>query len=196
MPLASWRSLVCVVPLVCLNLSVAYAPQYSTKLHYDDFASVFLLVAAMHGAVGVSGIVNWACKGARVPAIYAVIALIAVLLAGPETRSAIAYLVRVWPGDEERQLDQELAHYRRLPFEIGIAAQSVLGPYLSARQRYVSINPASLGLDMQRLKPGDKVLVTPIEADFTKLKRLLEETPGLARVHVSRVLSVYEVTGQ
>jgi uncharacterized membrane protein len=193
LPLASWRSLICAVPLIGLNLSVAYYPQFSTKLHYDDFASVFLLVAAMHGAVVVLRIVGSAFKGWQVTATYAVIAAIAVLLAGLEARSAVAYLFRAWPGDKERQLDQELAYYRSLPIDTGIAAESVLGPYLSERRRYVSIYSASRGLDMERLKPGDKVLITTIESGFTELERLLEETPGLTRVHVSSVLSVYEV---
>jgi hypothetical protein len=156
---------------------------------------VFLLVAAMHGTVVVLRAVSLAFKGWRVTAAYALIALGAVLLAGPETRSAIAYLSSAWPGDKERQLDQELADYRRLPIEIGIGAQSVLGPYLSARQRYVSIYPASRQLDMRRLKPGDKVLITPIEGNFAELERLLDETSGLTRIHVSPVLSVYEVEG-
>jgi uncharacterized membrane protein len=195
LPLASWRSLTCAVPLVGLNLSVAYAPQYSTNLHYDDFASVFLLVAAMHGAVVVLRALGRAFKGWQLTAAYAVVALGAILLARTETRSVIPYLISAWPGDKEHRLDQELADYRRLPIEIGIGAQSVLGPYLSARQRYVSIYPASRQLDMRRLEPGDKVLITPIEGNFAELERLLDENSGLRKIHVSPVLSVYEVEG-
>jgi uncharacterized membrane protein len=198
LPLASWRSLMCAVPLVALNLSVAYGSQFSSKYHYDDFVSVFLLVAAMHGAVVVLRVVGSVFKGWRAITAYGVMALVAVVLTRSETFSAISYLYWAWPDDRERQLHQELAQYRRLPIEIGIAAQSMLGPYLSTRQRYLSIDLVSKRLDMQRLKPGDKVLITPKGVDgveFAKLERLLEETAGLTRVHVSPVLRVYELQG-
>ncbi len=231
LPLLSWRSLMCAVPLIGLNLSVAYFPQFSMQFHYDDFASVFLLVAAMHGAVVALRAIGSASKGWRAFSLFVVIGLVALLLVQLASPSApifyllksrsddgerqldqrltdylrlvqlvrpsapIFYLLKFWPGDKEQQLHQDLAKYRRLPIETGIAAQSVLGPYLSARQRYVSIYAASQGLDMQRLKPGDMVLITPIDSRFAELKRLLEKTPGLTKVHVSSVLSVYQVTG-
>jgi uncharacterized membrane protein len=230
LPLASWRSLMCAVPLVGLNLSVAFAPQFSTRFHYDDFASVFLLVAAMHGAVVVLRVVDSAFKGWRAIAAYIFMALVALLLMEPVTRSAISslqrswfggmeqhrelaayrtlmalvlpepvngsaisYLQTSWPDDTERQLRRELAPYRSLPFEIGITAQQLLGPYLSARPRYAPLS-ASQGVDMRRLKPGDKLLITPMGDEFPELERLLETNAGLTRVHGSPVLHVYEVT--
>src|SRR5262249_39006797 len=160
----SWRSLMCALPLVSVNLSVVYAPQFSSSYHYDDFASVFLLVAAMHGTVAVLRAVDSAFKGRRLiayafivlfalllteptrnaisflqwswfgdkerpPELTAYRALVALLAPEPATFSAIAYLQRSWPGDNEWQLYQELAVYRSLPFEIGIAADQALGPY-------------------------------------------------------------------
>jgi hypothetical protein len=193
LPLASWRSLMCAVPLVGLNLSVAFVRQFSGQRHDDDFASVFLLVAAMHGAVVVVRAVGSVFRGRRAIAAYAVMALVAVVLTRSVTSSVISYLYLAWPRDYHRQLHQELAYYRRLPIEIGIAAQSGLGPYLSARQRYLSIDPDFPRLDMQRLRPGDKVLISP--NDYPELERLLEETAGLTRVHESPVLRVYEVEG-
>src|SRR5262249_13655689 len=151
------------VPLVGLNLSVAYYPQFSRGYHYDDFASVFLIVAAMHRAVVVLGAVGSAFNGWRAIATYvfmALAALMALLLPKPAPRSTISYLQSIWPASEERELYRELAAYRSLPFEIGIAAQRELGPYLSARPRYVSIHSASpegidtRRLDTRRLKPG------------------------------------------
>ena len=228
LPLASWRSLVCAVPLVGLNLSVAYYPQFSRCSHYDDFASVFLVVAAMHGAVVVLRAVGSAFKGWRAIATYIFLVLVALLLTEP-TASAIFSLQGSWfsyderqvqrkpavyrrladlllpepapcraisnlqwISNEERQLYRELAAYRSLPFEIGIAAQSVLGPYLSARPRYVPIFSAAKGVDTWRLKPGDKVIMTPIR-DSDGLERVLEGNPTLSRVFVSPVLHVYEV---
>src|SRR5262249_57741163 len=94
---------------------------------------------------------------------------------------------------QERELHRELAAYRGLAPEIGIAAQPELGPYLSTRPRYVSIYSAPGGHDNRRLKPGDKVLLTPIR-DFGGLERVLETNPTLTRVYVSPVLYVYEVT--
>src|SRR5262249_6576897 len=222
LPLASWRSLVCAAPLVSLNLSVAWLPQFSSELHYDDFASVFLLVAAMHGAAAVGS----ALKGRRV-ASYMFIALVAVLsteqathtaisslfgywfgdkerqviressayralvaLLSQENHSVIFHLQEDWPGDKERQLYRELTAYRSLPFEIGIAAQPELGPYLSERPRYVSMLQSE-GVDTRRLKPGDKVLMTPIR-HTVGLEHVLETNPSLTRVYVSPVLHVYE----
>jgi uncharacterized membrane protein len=218
LPLASWRSLMCAAPLVGLNISVAFPSQYSSSYQYDDFASVFLLVAAMHGTVVVLRGVGSAFKSQRCIAACVFIALIAIFSeqegrmpyrvftalfslepvprsATTDVRSAFSYLQRFWPSDNDRQLEQELAAYRNLPFEIGIAAQQTLGPYLSARKRYVSIYLASEGVDMRRLKPGDKILLTPIADafEFAALERLLENDAGLTRVHASRVLHVYEV---
>jgi len=213
LPLASWRSLVCAMPLVGLNLSVAYYPQFSSWYQYDDLASVFLIVAAMHGAVVVLRAVGSAFKGRHAIATYIFMALVALSLTEltastisfigswfghkdyrlVSPRSAISNFQWLWPGDKERQLYRELAAYRDLPFEIGIAAAPGLGPYLSARPRYVSIESASSeGIATQRLKPGDRVLATPIRDD-DGLEQVLDRDPKLTRVYVSPVLRVYEV---
>lgn len=192
LPLASWRCLVCAVPLVGLNLSVGYPAQFSRGWQYDDFASVFLVVAAMHGAVVALRAVGSAFEGRRAIATYIFMALVALLLTEPRA-SAISSLQRSWPGDEELQLYRELAAYRSLPFEIGIAAQQDLGPYLSSRPRYNPIHsPLTEEIDTRSLKPGDKVLVTPIR-DFDGLEQVLERDQRLTRVYVSPVLRVYEV---
>jgi hypothetical protein len=116
--------------------------------------------------------------------------LVALLLPDPPLRNALSYLQAIWPGDQEHQLFRELAAYRSLPFEIGIAASPVLGPYLSARPRYVSIQSASSeGIDTRRLKPGDRVLVTP----FDGLEQVVERDPTLTRVYATPRLRVYEV---
>ena len=112
LPLASWRSLVCAVPLVSLNLSVAYYPQFRCT-HYDDFASVFLVVAAMHGAVVVLRAVGSAFKGWRAIATYIFLVLVALLLTEP-TASAIFSLQGSWFSYDERQVQRKPAVYRRL----------------------------------------------------------------------------------
>jgi hypothetical protein len=50
-----------------------------------------------------------------------------------------------------------------------------------------------LSLDITRLKPGDKVLMTPIRDKKAEKERALDGNPGLVRVHTSPVLYVYEV---
>jgi hypothetical protein len=180
------------VPLIGLNLSVGYSAQFSRGWQYDDFASVFLVVAAMHGAVVALRVVGSAFEGRRAIATYIFMALVALLLTEPRA-SAISSLQRSWPGDKELQLYRALAAYRSLPFEIGIAAQQDLGPYLSARPRYNPIHsPFTEGIDTLSLKPGDRVLVTPIR-DFDGLEQALERDQRLTRVYVSPVLRVYEV---
>jgi uncharacterized membrane protein len=196
LPLASWRSLVCAAPLVGLNLSVAYSPQFSSQFQYDDLASVFLIVAAMHGAVVVLRAVGSTFKGRHAIATYIFMALVALLVTAPaasKITSLRRFLYENWPGAKERQLYRELATYRSLPFEIGIAAQQELGPYLSARPRYIAIESASSeAIATRRLKPGDRVLMTPIR-DNDGLEQVLESDPKLTRVYVSPVLRVYEV---
>jgi uncharacterized membrane protein len=91
LPLASWRSLICAVPLVGLNLSVAYTAQFSTAYQYNDFVSVFLLVAAMHGAVVVLRAVGSVFEGWRAIAAYIFIALVALLLTEPDARSPVSH---------------------------------------------------------------------------------------------------------
>jgi uncharacterized membrane protein len=191
LPLASWRSLVCALPLVALNLSVAYPAQFSLNYHYDDFASVFVLVAAMHGVVEIGS----ALQGWHVGFKY-VVAIIAVILVQPPSTSALNYLLAHRPGDAEWQLHQELASIRDLPRSVGIAADDILGPYLSARDRYVPIRMPADVPAVTRLKPGDKVAITPLRRPerFAAMERLLREVPGLVKVHASLVLHVYEVT--
>ena len=196
LPLASWRSLVCAFPLIALNLSVAYPAQFSLRFHYDDFASVFLLVAAMHGAVEIGS----ALQGRHVifKTVVAITAITALILVQPRDTSALKYLLAHRPGDAEWQLHQELDYFRNLPRNVGVAADDTLGPYLSARDRYVAMpSPADVGA-VTRLKPGDKVLITPIRRPdrFAELDRLLREVPGLVKVHASLVLHVYEVTAR
>ena len=195
LPLASWRGLLCAIPPIALNLSVNASFQYSMNYHYDDFASVFLLVAAMHGAVVVLGLVHSAFSGLRVVAAYAVVVFVAVLLAKPQTHSAFDSIESSWPGAQERQLRHELAKYRSLPSDVGIAAQQALGPYLSTRARYFALAPRLQEENLPRLKMGDKLLITPFRNPevFADLQRLLDGTAGIARVSASPLLHVYEV---
>jgi uncharacterized membrane protein len=193
LPLASWRGFACALPLIALNLSVAYPGQFSLSFHYDDFASVFLLVAAMHGAVAIGS----ALQGRHVAFKYlgAIVAVMLMLSANASAfRGLIAPFVVTAPV---RQLHQELANFRNLPPDVGVAADRTLGPYLSARDRYVAIpRPSDVPDVIRKLKPGDKVLITPVRGPdrFAELERLLQEVPGLVRVHASPVLHVYDVT--
>jgi uncharacterized membrane protein len=195
LPLASWRSLLCAVPLVALNLSVNVASQYSTNYHYDDFASVFLFVAAVHGCVGVLGFIDTTFNGWRALAAYAAGVLLAAASSYPQALNAYSYFFRTRPGVQERQLFHELAEYRRPTAKFGIAAQQAIGPYLSFRQRYVGFSPDTQSTDIGRLKPGDKILITPIREpwEFTRLKRKFDHAKGLVKMHVSPVLQVYQV---
>jgi uncharacterized membrane protein len=199
LPLASWRGLICAVPLVALNLAVESTLQFSAKSHYDDFSSVFLLVAAIHGTVALRGVTASMLNGRGIIWAYAFMSILVVALVEPKW-NAIHYLRKYWPGDAEWQLHRELASYRDLSPDIGIAADDSLGPYLSFRPRYVGLyRESAKGLDVTLLKllrPGDKVLITPIRRTdrFPQGERLLEGTAGLVRIHASPVLRVYEVT--
>ena len=190
LPLASWRSLLCAVPLVAVNLSVAYHPQFSLNFHYDDFGSVFLLVAAIHGAAALLNLIGANLKGRHAISAYLVMAIIAVILAGAERTSVISFLRSPWPSEAEWQLYREIAPYRSLPIDVGIAANSTLAPYVAAQPRYVA------KLDLTRLRPGDFVLVSPIKlGPCADTEKLMEQTTiSFVRIHASSVLCVYEVT--
>lgn len=197
LPLGAWRSLICAVPLLALNLAVAYRPQFSIKFHYDDFASVFLLVAAMHGIVMVSALIESSLKGRHATFARGLAVITALLLMAPEARNLVAEIGNSWPGSAERQLHRELAPYRELSSNVGIAADQSLGPFVSARPRYVALGglwtPQEARYALARLKSGDLVLFTPIRSNKYVKQRVLESIPTLKRVHTSPVLYVYKV---
>lgn len=194
LPLAAWRCLASAVPLVALNLSVKYGGQISMNFHYDDMASVFLLISAMHGLTVVVNLMRSRWFGWRLTAALLSIAVVAVLLVRPEAQSPLPKFRVHWQAKQARQLHQELAEYRRLPVDIGIAASSPLGPYLSARRRYVHLG-RSRRIHLNTLRPGDLILSTPIRGgfDFAPFLAGLDASPGFTRVHSSPVLNVYRV---
>jgi len=195
LPLASWRSLLCAGPLVALNLSVGYYPQYSGFLQYNDFGSVFFLLAAIHGADSLLGVLDSGLKPQKVTLLYALIAIAAVAAVGPQRYTVLTYVRLYWPGDAEQQLYREIAPYRSLPLNVGIATDGVLGPYLSARQRYIDLKkPENIAL----LRTGDLVLITSIlptrGQECAQTERLLAEEVKFVMIHKSAVLCVYQVT--
>jgi uncharacterized membrane protein len=205
LPLASWRSLVCAGPLVALNLSVAYRAQFLVYFHYDDLASVFLLVSAIHGA---NALLSWAysrTKSQNVIWVYGIMVILAVALVGAQRYSipsgaslrysVLPYLRTIWPGDPERQLYREIARYRHLPLNVGVATDGVLGPYLSARERYIDLKRYE---NFALLRPGDIVLITPVKPiranECEEVERVLKTAVEFSRLEMTPVLCAYEVT--
>ncbi len=195
LPLAAWRSLLAALPLIGLNLSVNYQAQISMNFQYDDLASVLLIVAAINGFVAILNLLrsfwpDWAVLLACTGAALAVFPHIR-----EESRSPIPFGTVLKPDERVWQLHRELARYRRLPPDVGITATQPLGPYVSARDRYVPLDwRACQGLET--LQPGDYVLITPIRSRHyaAEVERHLDADLRLIRVHTSPVLIVYRFT--
>lgn len=190
LPLACWRALICAAPLVLLNLSVGYWPQYSLGYQYNDFASIFLIVAAMHGTIPVLSRLSKLLDGRRSPAVTTVII----------SSTCIASLVGVgliardfalsWPQDHHWQLHRELTKYRAHPDSVGFSADYRLGPYLSARRRFVPLRSPE---NLERLKQHDLVLITPIgdTRNFNHMKTMMEGNNTWKLDYQSPVIRVY-----
>lgn len=194
LPLAAWRCSASVIPLVALNLSVSYEPQFAMNHHYDDLASVFLLIAAMHGFAVIVQLVLSHLSGWRLRAALSYFVLVSVALAYAEARSPHPKLEIDWQTKHGQLLHEALAPYRNLPETIGMAATQPLGPYISARQRYIPLNSKRLHL-LNALKPGDLILTSAVRGsqEFAGIFAQPEMSGWFQNVHASPTLSVHKV---
>lgn len=198
LPLLHWRALAAALPAIALNLSVAYKPQFSSNYHYDDMASVFLLIAATHGAHrGASWIRNM--DTSRKALIIIALLLFALCNKGhsPLWSSPLKFIPRFWPTAATEQLRTELAQTMKLVSpDAGVAAQESLGTRLCMRYRYTLLAD-QLALE-KWLRPGDWVFITPMRQhvaidDLAAYRKRILSIPGITPTHVSDVLEVYKV---
>jgi uncharacterized membrane protein len=193
LPLFAWRAATAALPLIAVNLAVGYEAQLELKYHYNDLASVFLLVAAMQGlnqlfaGPGRSVLPN--AKPAHALALAIVLAL-----AINKGRNPITDLVKHWPTADHWALHQELAPYRKSPPDQAILAQSGLGPYLSSRYRYVMLRSTWKDDD---LRPGDLILLSDHAGDYLvdieAARARLDALSHVETVEKSELLTVYKV---
>ncbi len=195
LPLFAWRAATAALPLIAVNLAVGYEPQLELKFHYNDLASIFLLVAAMQG-------LNrffveprpWAFPKARpVPVLGAAILLALVINKG---RNPVTDLVEHWPTAEHWALHQALTPYRKAPPDQAIIAQSGLGPYVSSRYRYVMLRSTWKDDD---LHPGDLILLSDLADDYLidieAARERLDVLDSVEAIEKSDLLTVYRVHG-
>ncbi len=159
LPMAGWRALPAVLPLVGVNLATLHEAQYSLKYHYDDQSSALLIVAAIHGMGVLLGrpLPGW-LESRR----GAVLSCGAVLVVGAASWVLGDAYVEQWRNiakmKRSGELRRELAAYVDAPRTVAIATQSGLGPYLGHRDRYV---PLSGDASDAPLEPGDLILLSP-----------------------------------
>ena len=87
LPLLAWRSALAALPLIALNLSVAYISQFSMKYHYDDFSSVFLLVSTVHGF---KKILDLSAVQQNLRFVPTIVMIIVSILSSPQDRNCYA----------------------------------------------------------------------------------------------------------
>lgn len=194
LPLLHWRSLVCALPVIALNLSVAYEPQFSSEFHYDDFASAFLIVSAMHGLVVLTGLTGRIFTiPRRTATLLALVGSVVVSL--PFVHSPAHNVVTTWPGVKEWELHNEMLMFLNLPDEVGVAAAQPLGPHLSNRSRYVGMETVESWNNTDRLKEGDLLILTPIRyrSNFEAFDAAARKDPRFKLTYVSDVIKIYEV---
>jgi|GEM_PF-2740879 len=194
LPLVAWRCGACVLPLLALNLSVSYELQFSITHHYDDLASVFLLIAAMHGFAIIVQMVRSHLSGWRLRAAVSYFALVSTVLFYPEARSPHPRLQIDWQSKHGQWIHEALAPYRALPDTIGMAATQPIGPYVSARRRYIPLNSKRLH-HLNTFVPGDLILTSPVRGsqEFTEIFARPEVSTWFRKVHEDPVLIVYKV---
>lgn len=194
LPLVAWRCGACALPLVALNLSVRYDGQFSMNFHYDDMASVFLLIAAVHGFAIIVQMIRSHLSGWRLRAALSCFVLVSVVLSYGQALSPHPRLQIDWQTRHGQWLHDALAPYRNLPATIGMAAPSQLGPYVSARQRYISLSSKRLH-HLNDLEPGDLIMTSPIRGpqEFVGIFAQPEVSGWFEKVHDDRALTVHKV---
>lgn len=179
LPLLGWRAALAAVPGIALNLSVAYEYQFSSRFHYDAQISVFLFIAAIHGAARCRA---WlALLDERRRRQVAVGVMIAVLAMGAAVkgRSPVErfHRARYWPSVEQTAMRHEARRLAAKPAEVAIASDSPLGPYLAHRHRYVRLDVEAHA--ERRLASGDLIAFTE---ESTWLKQWLEQQQRAVKV--------------
>ncbi len=192
LPLLHWRSLAAALPLLALNLSVDYWAQYSSRFHYDDLLSVFLLVSAAHGARRLLLLAE--DQGLARHAVLALPAAV-VLLVQFVGNSLLDQYGHLLPDREQRQLLREIEPYKQVPPALSIAADATLGPHFAVREGFVALFDNKIGRRaLARLRPGDLVLLTPLrrQDQFDQWLALLRSDPQFHLAHDSELLTVFE----
>ena len=198
LPLLGWRALVAAVPLVALNLSVAYWPQFSVRFQYDDLSSVFVIVAAGHGAAWVLRVMRESPKQSRRLAGAGVLAMmlagVVVAPLGQASWTAFGILSHICPTRQERQLAEELATFTE-GVQAGqvIWAQDQLGPRLCHRVGHRSLYRAE---SLAAVRPADWLVISPVTPRYSndpyeRTKRLIQADRRMQRIYRTDVLEAY-----
>ena len=141
LPLLGWRALLAAVPGVLLNLAVSHRAQFGMWCHYDAQLCVFVMAAAIHGARRLAHLAARRPVPERLARIAPWAALACVVVLGAWFRGPVLLreLARRRPTSERRALRAEVMKYVRMPADVPIAAEPVLGPQVCHRRTYTSL---------------------------------------------------------
>jgi len=193
LPLLAWRFSLCALALILLNLSVKYSPQFTMSFQYDDFISIFLIVAAIHGFPAALDHVQALLKN-RWSVQAGTIAITAVTAASIFGIGMFLHDIAMsWPQPKHMQLHRELAKIRAYPNSVGISADGRLGPYVSSRTRYIPFRFEQMPQMLDRLNKSDLILVTPIGRAhiFSIINKYMDLKDNWKIIHDTEVLRIY-----
>lgn len=196
LPLLAWRAAAAALPLIAVNLAVGYEAQLELKFHYNDLASVFLLVAAMQGLnlLFARPHPETVLRASSVQVLSLAILLALIVNKG---RNPVTDIVKHWPTSEHWALHHALTPYRKAPPDQAIIAQSGLGPYVSNRHRYVMMRSTWKEDD---LRPGDLILLADLAGDYLinieATRNKLDRLDYVEAIDKSDLLTVYRVRAQ
>jgi hypothetical protein len=193
LPAFGWRALLAAVPTTAVNLSVGLTNQFSVLFHYDDQNCVFWIAAAAHGArvlaprlLAVEG--AWGTRLRR--AVPVALLVVALALTG---RTPIGQLQRCWPGPGRQAVRERLAEYVDRPAEVAISTQEGLGPHLSHRTHYRSLDGADF-VDPP-FEEGELIVLTRYafrgQLKWRAVRRALASDPRFEVVEKDAYLEVY-----
>ena len=198
LPLLGWRALAAAVPLVALNLSVAYWPQFSARFQYDDMSSVFVIVAAGHGAAWLLRVMRELPERSRRLAgagvLAAMLAAVVAVPMGQASWTALGIGSQIRPTPQERRLAEELATFTEW-VQAGqvIWAQDQLGPRLCHRVGHRSLYRVE---SLAAVRPADWLMISPVTPRYSndpyeRTKRLIQADRRMQRIYRTDVLEVY-----
>ena len=194
LPLFGWRGGVAALPLILLNVSTRFPPQYSSGFHYDDVIAPLLLAAS---APVVIALVQRGAATRWAPAALAVAFAAGVCLV---PASPLRAVLRQHPPPELIDVRQDLVRLERDHPQARIYAQSHLGPHLLRPDlRQIPLKTKDCGAEAypagslvvlsEYVNPWGLRDYTACVESMERRPARFERVPGFRRLDVFRVLA-------
>ena len=199
LPLAGWRALIPAMPLISLNLLVNFEPQFTIIRHYDDQASVFLIVSAIHGARRVA---LWVQRRdftiVRRPAFLIPGAIMTSLILGLVAWEAATYFLRKTPvlkREEIQTIANSHRHLKKLqnsPSEVRLISHSGLAPYLCHRTRFMLMQTY---MERNKIEDQDLIVFSRWRYPFDNLEEVQQYLDTHEKLVLKEILDSIKVYG-